>query len=151
MGVVLQFLDLVSLTWFFWLNLTCKMFSCTFGLCHDTCIKNLCRCHCFVVYDKMGYIWTVTRTAEDSLLEQITEVSSSLVFMASLFRFVYIYQSMMYILGGSYTTSAASIPLFWNKSSTVLWLSSLDYWLCPRFIWHMAIVWVYGLVIIYAG
>ena len=50
------------------------MFSCTFRLCLDTYgIKDLWRCHCFVVYDKMGYMGTVTRTAEDSLLDQISE------------------------------------------------------------------------------
>lgn len=50
------------------------MFSCTFRLCLDTYgVKDLWRCHCFVVYDKMGYMGTVTRTAEDSLLEQISE------------------------------------------------------------------------------
>ena len=54
------------------------MFSCTFRLCLDTCgIKNLWRCYCFVVYDKMGYMGTVTRTAEDSLLVQISEARNT--------------------------------------------------------------------------
>ena len=35
------------------------------------------RYHCFVVYDRMGYMGTVTRTAEDSLLERIGEARNT--------------------------------------------------------------------------
>ena len=42
---------------------------------YDT--TDLYRCHCFVVYDKMGYIGAVTKTAEDSLLEHINEACNT--------------------------------------------------------------------------
>lgn len=54
------------------------MFSSTLGLCLDTYgIRDLRRCHCFVVYHKIGYIGTVTRTVEDSLLEKISEARNT--------------------------------------------------------------------------